>query len=464
MEGNYFRFCYYPLVGEEPNSSCSRTPCLHSNSSFTVWYKGDFGLCFEYLVFSAFLGAVFGISSAFYAGIKHSNLKRKRKPIVLVARALLSLCILTAFLVDFIGSFWLSSGRPYSVLFSMVVLIVAWSLHLCYIWVLSCSVSHHGWGPINMNAIWILLFVGNILQLRTTVRQRLNPDVYQRSSLPIKQAYFGDFSEIMVYIVFGLQCLYGLTIFGKVSQVTAGDVKMYRADRNKGKTQWSDDPNSSVRHHLISSEWREDHVTTTYGSIPAPQNSGLAQSNVDNLNASEDGSNPLSLLSFWWVGPLMKRGALGRLQKPEDLLQLPKSLKTSHLRRRFQATRGNMNCAQESIGTELTPHRVEVSASDSSDKDSDESTKLYDSLNSNIQEDTVNAADQIRVQEKKNRDSQLKHESLFMSLNRGFGLHYYPLGVLKLIADMLGFAGPLLLHALVSFMEHGTVSWNKLHA
>ena len=35
--------------------------------------------------------------------------------------------------------------------------------------------------------------------------------------------------------------------------------------------------------------------------------------------------------------------------------------------------------------------------------------------------------------------------SLFWSLNRTFGLHFYPLEVLKLVADMLGFAGPLLL-------------------
>lgn len=34
-----------------------------------------------------------------------------------------------------------------------------------------------------------------------------------------------------------------------------------------------------------------------------------------------------------------------------------------------------------------------------------------------------------------------------------FGVWYYCLGVLKLLADLLGFAGPLLLHELVDFVD-----------
>ena len=47
---------------------------------------------------------------------------------------------------------------------------------------------------------------------------------------------------------------------------------------------------------------------------------------------------------------------------------------------------------------------------------------------------------------------------LFWALNRAFGLHYYPLGLLKFTTDMLGFAGPLLLYQLVSFIENKKVS------
>ena len=54
-------------------------------------------------------------------------------------------------------------------------------------------------------------------------------------------------------------------------------------------------------------------------------------------------------------------------------------------------------------------------------------------------------------------------ESIFWSLNKAFGLHFYLLGVLKLLADMIGFAGPLLLHALVSFMENRTVRGRNVY-
>jgi hypothetical protein len=48
--------------------------------------------------------------------------------------------------------------------------------------------------------------------------------------------------------------------------------------------------------------------------------------------------------------------------------------------------------------------------------------------------------------------------SLFWALNRTFGAQYYPLGLLKLLADMMNFAGPLLLNRLVSFIENRKAS------
>ena len=421
------RLCYYPLLHGSFNSSTK----LLLDVTINVWYHRDFGLCFEYLIFLAFLGAVFGVVSAFYAGIKHTKYKRKRKAVVLVVRGLISFCTLVAFLVDFMASFWLSPGRPYSVTLSIVVIVIAWILHLFYIWVLSCSVHHYGRGPINLNAVWILLFVGTILQLRTTIRWKLHPKLYQRSSLPIEEAYFSKLSCVTVYVVFGLQCLYGLTLFFKVSHVTGDNVKMYppfHASLNRDKSQWSDDAESSVRQHLISSEWKTDHVSTTYGSLTASYDSGLTRDfDLGKLDASEDNANPLSLLSFWWVGPLMRRGAFGLLQKPEDLLQLPKSLATMKLRQRFQRIRGISDHDSDHvvIGHEATKESKSKSRSEGDTCVEPEARKL---------------------------------PSLFHSLNRAFGLHYYPLGILKLMSDMLGFAGPLLLHALVSFMENKTVS------
>ena len=45
---------------------------------------------------------------------------------------------------------------------------------------------------------------------------------------------------------------------------------------------------------------------------------------------------------------------------------------------------------------------------------------------------------------------------LLQALNFAFGWEYYSLGILKLLADGFGFAGPLLLNQLVSFIEKKT--------
>ena len=39
-------------------------------------------------------------------------------------------------------------------------------------------------------------------------------------------------------------------------------------------------------------------------------------------------------------------------------------------------------------------------------------------------------------------------------MNKTFGLEYYSLGILKLLADLSGFAGPVLLNLLVSYIEN----------
>lgn len=452
---NYVKLCYSPLL------NASIAP---DNVSFAIWYHKDFDLCFEYLMFSAVVGALFGVTSAFYAGIKRTKVQRKYKSPILMLRAIISFCILVTTAVDFVGSFWLSKGRPYSVVFSLAVLMAAWSLHLFFLWVLSCSVSHYGWGPINLNAVWLVVFVGNILQLRTVIRWRLNSGLYERSSLPLKQAYFTELSEVVVYVIFGLQCLYGLTVFFKVSQGAGNNVKMYPAHHGNLNTdkgfQWSEE--TSEGQLLLPSESNTAPIPATYGSLAE------CSSRVGRLEASEDSANPFSLLSFWWVGPLMRRGSLGFLRRPDDLLQLPMSLKTSRVRKRFQQV---CSIREEGIGEEWASVEEKECVSDADGAggdsgDSDDSESWHNSLSVNLRGGTPSASQQIKAQQKRQQKASCtrknRRPSLFWCLNWSFGMHYYPLGVLKLVADMLGFAGPLLLHALVSFIENETVSLHGL--
>lgn len=240
-----------------------------------------------------------------------------------------------------------------------------------------------------------------------------------------------------------------------------------------GSSAWNDDAEVSVRQHLISSNWSPAHTShSTYGSVFTGSANSRYQwflprrFDLGRLEASEDRANFLSRLSFWWVGPLMKRGAMGLLQKPEDLPQLPHSLETEGIRKRFRATilKGQrrhfvQQRAHYSLSRQSTPSRMEIE----SEPDEDSGT-WEDSLRANLSSPDVQAkctpvdeaintaATGEQAEREKNR------VSLFWALNRTFGARYYPLGLLKLLADMMNFAGPLLLNQLVSFMENRKAS------
>lgn len=48
--------------------------------------------------------------------------------------------------------------------------------------------------------------------------------------------------------------------------------------------------------------------------------------------------------------------------------------------------------------------------------------------------------------------------SLFTALHKSFGFEFYSIGVLRLLADTSGFAGPLLLSALITPRENSPVN------
>jgi ATP-binding cassette subfamily C (CFTR/MRP) protein 10 len=163
------------------------------------------------------------------------------------------------------------------------------------------------------------------------------------------------------------------------------------------------------------------NTIVTYDSI-----TGLAPHPLNASKPLEDRANPLSLITFWWLQPLMKAGSLGFIQKPEDLPFLPRKMSTSHVRERFQRS---MGCERPT-----TIHR-------SSGNQSGIEEQSLHSMHGSLRNLT---------------SSQSNPVSLLRALNKSFGWHYYPLGLVKLFNDCLGFGGPLLLHQLVDFMENKT--------
>ncbi|GAA6102451.1 ATP-binding cassette sub-family C member 10 isoform X1 [Tachysurus ichikawai] len=115
---------------------------------------------------------------------------------------------------------------------------------------------------------------------------------------------------------------------------------------------------------------------------------------------AEDGSSCLSRFLYLWLNGQLRQGQHGELKSTSDVLQLPQRLRTKAVTQRFSQCWEQ--CLNNSVLSEESSHH------------------------------------EVR---------------LFSVLHKAFGPRYYLLGVLKLMASLLAFAGPLLLSWLVGFME-----------
>ena len=143
--------------------------------------------------------------------------------------------------------------------------------------------------------------------------------------------------------------------------------------------------------------------------------SGLSkQQSTEELNKVDENSDLLSRTTFWWVYKLMKKGLEGKLKNAEDLFYLPSSLSTKEIAVAFN--------------------------------------RILQTLRKSLRRDSTSDDGS------QGKQGNLKKRLLLRALHKAFGVRYYSIGILKFVGDCLGFAGPLLLHALVSFMENKNVS------
>ena len=111
------------------------------------------------------------------------------------------------------------------------------------------------------------------------------------------------------------------------------------------------------------------------------------------LGVAKEESTFLSKFVFYWVNPLIKKGRLGLLHTPDDVFDVPPAMAASVVSQKFRV-------ARDSLGIR------------------DSGTVV------------------MRV------------------LFKCFGAQFFAIGSLKFIADCAGFASPLLLNGLLSFMEN----------
>ncbi|TSS35866.1 Multidrug resistance-associated protein 7 [Bagarius yarrelli] len=135
---------------------------------------------------------------------------------------------------------------------------------------------------------------------------------------------------------------------------------------------------------------------------------------------AEDGCSCLSRFLYLWLNVQLRQGQRGELERPSDILQLPQRLQTKSIMQRFS------QCWIQCLNNRVpgTPDRNQK-----------------DGLYHEIQPDEIS-------------EEMSYHEvRLFRVLHKAYGPRYYLLGVLKLMASLLAFSGPILLNWLVGFME-----------
>ena len=439
---SWYSFCYSPVLHHvKPDN-------ILTDEEFILWEDGDFGLCFEQVVISLLSFTSLALVSGIYCGIHHRTARSRSFSRGPSLKALITALLLVNSLVQLFGSFWLVLERPYAVLLSQVVEILCWLTHLVCLIVLSRSIRHNGYGPLPLNLAWAMTLLFSVLHFRTSIQFIRFPDNYHNRE-PNTMGYLSLMLLIVSYVQFGFQCVYLVLLL-----VPAKHDSETQLIINVGEysTQYGS------RAPLLGRKKAEEVITSESLDLESPEIHVHAAAR-SLKQTSEDNANPLSLLSFWWLTPLLRRGASGHLQRPSDLPLLPRALSTARIREKFQRI---LKWGQQTRSNSFDP--TDERSLRSLDRLSQYSSQQSIPRGSiNEAEDTepyfnVTSSDHVI------EDTPLPHIrtsttpfSLIRALNRAFGLHYYPLGLMKLTGDCLGFAGPLLLHQLVGFMENRKV-------
>ncbi|XP_061421515.1 ATP-binding cassette sub-family C member 10 isoform X3 [Lethenteron reissneri] len=138
---------------------------------------------------------------------------------------------------------------------------------------------------------------------------------------------------------------------------------------------------------------------------------------------TEDGSGFISKLFYIWLNPVMKQGYNGELNSPDDILELPENMKVSFVSQAFK----DVLYADSNQTRDCIPEDVSQSSPIGKRLCINKDTPLPDSQ---------------------------PRRTLFWSLYKVYGVHYLLIGLLYLIAIVLGLLGPVILQYLLSFMEN----------
>lgn len=402
--------------------------CGLNGTTFIIWdnVRNDFGSCFELLCLACPANFFLACSSIFYAiGKCHRfDLPDGRPYLFAMLQAFISCLISLESLIEAVCSWILKKYHPPVYLLTCSLIALAWISNAVNVWrnrhvilLRRCYATVHV-------AIIILAFSVTAIQVYSVALR-----IHDNNVRPLIIHDYGTIGRMSLQLIFLILLIppacvdhnkIGLNVDFLSSTPVATGIQ-----------------SGTKRYALLRSISR----TTFYSGT---------QCITDDLGVAEDRSNFFSKLTFWWVRPMMKKGYNGNLQCIEDLFLLPQSLSTEKLRIIFSA---NFDCL---ISKRDTTNKLGVqrSISDPNFQRCAPVRRLTSDGGYTSAEVSEKGATDIPAAKMNSQTS------LLSALHHSFGVQYYCIGLLKLLGDALSFAGPLLLHALVSFMENRQVIFN----
>jgi len=333
---------------------------------FTVWKDGDFGSCFEHFLFSCIPHGFLAISSTYELG-KHWP-KRFRGHIIYsmtlhFRHALCIILVLSAVALLLAGFLYAEFCPGLINVVDCGFRAIAWFSHSRFVWGSHRFRHVHLRGTKATVVSYLLVHASSFVLLQSAIRHQ----ICEARPLPTLEEWF-VYGSCFVYI------LYALTLL----------------PRHR--------PQPPILLHL-----QDDS-----------QEILISDGDADSSDVLTIRRNPLSIITFSWVDPLMKRGAKSQIRSVDDVFELPSSLDTVFV--------------SESFYNVL--------------RDSRAATDRYNVPGI----DNLDAGDHLLMSGYK------YHTTVLKGLMRTFGTEYFFAGLLKLFGDSMSFVGPILLNLLLHFM------------
>lgn len=366
--------------------------CGHGEN-FTTWTSNDFGHCFEQVVFQCPSHMLLALASSYYMAHRQSRFNGSRLYVswtwFLILRFMCSVCLALVPLLQIFLSDVLVRVRP------SIADCVACGI-TCVAW------SLHSAYVLNLRYLHTVSLRGPLWMFLTVLFVVAAEAVHTRSVIiqHIEDSVLRNKAEEYACYVF-----IGLVFFSLITLIPNSN-RSYRSDLLPTSVNYDSPDTEPIT-------W--DHIRS-YGAIQTPRSEVLV---------AEKEVNCLSWLSFYWVQKLMIRGSEGKIESVNHIFELPSRLDTKKLEKRFDRILSGKK------------------------KETENQPNISD-YNSRIEEPCSDVEVRFRGPQK---DEVATPKTLLQAMHSAFGWEYYSLGILKLLADGFGFAGPLLLNLIVTFIE-----------